>query len=359
MMSKIRVGIIGTGFGAKVHAPMMKLHGGFEVVAISSVSRGNVGEVKTTSLVENVYTDWKLMLEKEELDLVVVASAVHLHKEMVLTAYKKNVHVLCEKPMAFDTNETKEMISARDIAGKLGLINHEFRFLPARSKVKEILESGTLGELTHIRYQATFANYVGLASRSRGWLGQKESGGGMLGALGSHMIDGLHWWTNSQFSEVFANLPIHVPTSPQTDETVEVRTADDGFQVIGTLANGATVTLELISAARQTKDTWRLEIFGNNGTLVMLDDNKVFLSTGDSGLESVEIAPEIKAPEEMPAIAARYYNGFNRMLDALQETLEIGAKNPYLAEFENGHSTQKVLDAVRLSHEEGRRVKVE
>lgn len=358
-MSKIRVGIIGTGFGAKVHAPMMKLHGGFEVVAISSVSRGNVDEVRNTSLVENVYTDWKLMLEKEELDLVVVASAVHLHKEMVLAAYEKGVHVLCEKPMAFDTSETEEMITARDEAGKLGLINHEFRFLPARSKVKEILESGTLGDVIHIRYQASFANYPGLATKSRGWLGQKETGGGMLGALGSHMIDGLQWWTNNQFSDVFANLPIHVPTSTKADGTVEVRTADDGFQVMGTLTNGATVTLELISAARQTKNTWHLEVFGKNGTLVMLDDNKVFLATGDAGLESVELVPEIKAPEEMPAIAARYFNGFNRMLDALQETIQNGSKHPYLADFENGHTTQKVLDAVRLSHEEGRRVKVE
>ncbi|QOR64647.1 Gfo/Idh/MocA family oxidoreductase [Cytobacillus suaedae] len=358
-MSKIRVGIIGTGFGAKVHAPLMKLHGGFEVVAISSVSRGNVDEVRNTSLVDNVYTDWKLMLKKEELDLVVVASAVHLHKEMVLAAYEKGVHVLCEKPMAFDRSETEEMISARENVGRLGLINHEFRFLPARSKVKEILESGNLGDITHIRYQASFANYTGLSTRSRGWLGQKETGGGMLGALGSHMIDALHWWTNSRFSEVFANLPIHVPTSTEADGTVEVRTADDGFQVIGSLSNGSTVTLELISAARQTKDTWRLEVFGANGTLVMLDDNKVFLATGDTGLESVELAPEIKAPEEMPAVAARYYNSFNRMLDALQETVESGVKHSYLADFENGHTTQKVLDAVRRSHEEGRRVKVE
>jgi predicted dehydrogenase len=357
-MGKIRVGIIGTGFGAKVHAPMMKLHPGFEVVAISSVSRGNIEEVRNTSLVENVYTDWKRMLEKEDLDLVVVASAVHLHKEMVVAAYEKGVHALCEKPMAYDTGETVEMISARDAAGKLGLINHEFRFLPARSKVKEILESGSLGDITHIRYQASFANYTGLVSRSRGWLGQKETGGGMLGALGSHMIDGLHWWTNNQFTEVFANLPIHVPSSTQADGTVEVRTADDGFQIMGTLSNGATVTLELISAARQTKDTWRLEVFGENGTLVMLDDNKVFLSTGDTGLESVELVPEIKAPDEMPVIAARYYNGFNRMLDALQSTLENGTKHPYLADFEKGQCTQRVLDAVRLSHEEGRRVKV-
>ena len=358
-MNTFRVGIIGTGFGAKVHAPIMKFHDGFEVVAISSVSRGNVDEVRKVSLIENVYTDWKQMLEQEKLDLVVVASAVHLHKEMVDAVYKKGVHILCEKPMALHKDETEQMISLKNEVGKLGFINHEFRFLPARTKIKEIVDSGSLGEIMHIRYECSFANYTALLSKSRGWLGQAETGGGMLGAIGSHMIDTLQWWGNSTFKEVFANLPIHVPTYTNEDGIVEHRTADDAFQVIGSLTNGATVTLELLSSARQTANTWRLEIFGQGGTLFMLDDNQVLLSTGDSKLEEVALTQEIIAPQNMPAIAARYYNGYNRMLDALHETLDKGVKHPYLADFENGHTTQKVLDAIRLSAKEGRKVEVQ
>lgn len=357
-MEKFKVGIIGTGFGAKVHAPMMNFHEGYEVVAIASVSRGNIEEVKQTSGIENIYLDWKLMLEKEQLDLVVIASAVHLHHEMVLAAYEKGIEVLCEKPMAFNVEETIEMISKRDEVGKLGLINHEFRFLPARTKVKEIIDSGSLGEITHIRYICTYANFTSLASKSRGWLGQTESGGGMLGAIGSHMTDSLHWWTNSKFKEVFANLPIHVPVSTDQEGNVETRTADDGFQIIGSLVNGTTVTMELISSARQTANNWRLEVFGQKGTLVMLDDNKVFLSYEDESLQEIELETDLLPPSDLPATAARYYNGFNRMLDALYDTLLAGSKHPYLAEFENGHHTQQVLDAVRLSAREGRKITI-
>ncbi len=358
-MEKFRVGIIGTGFGAKVHAPMMDHHEGFEVVAVSSVSRGNTEEARNVSGIENVYTDWRQMLEQEELDLVVIASAVNLHKEMVLAAYKKGIHVVCEKPMALNTAETKDMIAARDNAGKLGLINHEFRFLPARTKVKEILENGRLGEVLHVRYECSFASYTGLISKPRGWLGQEEKGGGMLGAIGSHMTDALQWWLASTFKEVFAQLPIHVPTQTDENGNTEHRTADDAFQIIGSLENGATVTMELISAARKTDHTWRLEIFGTEGTLVMLDDNKVLLSTGDAPFEEIGLVPDIEAPSSMPAVAARYYNGFQRALDALHETLVSGKKHPYLADFENGYSTQKVLDAVRNSAREGRKVEVE
>lgn len=357
-MKKIKVGIIGTGFGAKVHAPMFNFHDGFEVIAISSVSRGNVEDVQKTSGVENVYTDWKLMLDQEQLDLVVVASAVHLHRDMVLAAYEKGIDVLCEKPMALHTAESEQMISASGLAKKLGLINHEFRFLPARTKVKEILDSGSVGQILHVRYLCSFASYTALVSRSRGWLGQEDKGGGMLGAIGSHMTDSLQWWMNSQFKEVFAQLPTHVPFYTDENGNVENRTADDAFQVIGTLENGATVTMELLSAARQTENSWRLEVFGTKGTLVMLDDNRVLLSVLDEPLQEIELVQDITAPVDMPAIAARYYNGFHRMLDALHGSLVSETKHPYLADFENGYSTQKILDAIRLSAKEGRKVEL-
>lgn len=357
-MENFKVGIIGTGFGAKVHAPMMNHHEGFHVAAISSVSRGNSEEARNVSGIENVYTDWQQMLEQETLDLVVVASAVNLHKEMAVAAFQKGVHVVCEKPMALDTKETNEMITERDYARKWGLINHEFRFLPARTKVKEILENGRLGKVFHVRYQCSFANYTALISKPRGWPGQEENGSGMLGALGSHMIDSLQWWLDSTFKEVYGQLTIHVPVQTDHNGKKEVRTADDAFQIIGTMENGTTVTVELISAAIQTENTWRLELFGTEGTLVMLDDKKVLLSAGNAPFEEVGLVPDLEAPPSMPPIAARYYNGFQRALDALHGTLVSGKKHPYLADFEAGSSTQKVLDAVRKSAREGRKEEV-
>ncbi|MFB6468283.1 Gfo/Idh/MocA family protein [Cytobacillus sp. Hz8] len=358
-MQKIRVGIIGTGFGAKVHAPIMRFHDGFEVVAIASVTRRDMTDIKRISGIENVYTDWRLMLMVEDLDLIVVASAVHLHHEMVIEALKYGTHILCEKPMAQCLAETEEMIAEQNKVQTFGFINHEFRFLPARTKVKEILNSGILGPIFHIRYSGTFSNYSSLVSTQRGWLGQKETGGGMLGAIGSHMIDSLHWWFNSHFQEVFANLPIHIPVQIDKHGNSEFRTADDAFQVIGTLENGATVTMELISAARKIKNNWSLEIFAKEGTLIMLNDSQVFFSYEDEPLEEIDLAEDLTVPSTIPAYAARYYNGFQRMLNALYESLTSGNQHCLLADFENGRDTQKVLDAIRQSSKKGKRVKVE
>src|SRR5699024_6810109 len=151
LMESYRIGIIGTGFGGRVHAPMFQHHDGFELVAIVSM-RGNVDTAKNLSGVRHVYSDWKEMLDKESLDLVVVASAVSLHHEMVQEIFRRGIHVLCEKPMALHYNETKDMIDARNDADKWGFINHEYRYLPARKKIKELIERGDLGRVTHVRY---------------------------------------------------------------------------------------------------------------------------------------------------------------------------------------------------------------
>lgn len=354
-MAGYRVGIIGTGFGGRVHAPMFQHHDGFDVVAIVSV-RGNVEAAREQSGIDNVYSDWRKMIDEEALDLVIVASAVFYHKEMVEAIFAKGIHVLCEKPMAFDSDETEDMIAARDKADKLGLINHEFRFLPARSKIKDILDDGQLGSLTHVRYELTHPIYKPLTSKRRGWLGRKEDGGGLLNALGSHAIDSLHWWTGSTLKTLMAQLNTHVPEFMDEQGNVEQRTADDGYQVIGTLGNGTTVTMSLVTAVRKMDHTAKLEVYGEKGTLIMYDDKEVFVSNGDEPFETVDLPQDAKMPEEVPQAAARYYNAFKPMMDALYDTLETGNKHPTLATFENGQTTQNVIDAIRESEQDGKRV---
>jgi predicted dehydrogenase len=352
---KIKVGIIGTGFGAKVHAPIMQSHTGFEVVAISSVHRGNLDEVKRETGINAVYDNWKDMLQNETLDLVAIASAPYLHFDMVMEALKQNIHILCEKPMAFDASQSKEMIAVKDESGLFGLINFEFRFLPARLKVKEILSSGSLGEILHVRYKCNYNSYVSLTNNSRGWLGQEEFGGGMLGAIGSHMFDSLLWWTGDNVKEVVGQLPIHVPEVTK-DGLTEVRTAEDSFQIMGTFEQGASFSVELMSASRHSDKQWKLEVYGTNGTLIMTDDKTVEVAIGEKVLSPVELAPVLEEPSDLSARALSYYQAFYPMLDNVYSTLSNNKTSENIPTFENGHSVQLILDAIRLSAKEGRKV---
>lgn len=356
MDKKIRVGIIGTGFGAKVHAPLMNIHPGFEVVSLASVSRGNIEDVEKFTGIHNIYNDWEKMIENEELDLVSVTSAPFLHKEMVVKVFEKNFHVIAEKPMALNIEEAKAMIEARERANRMGFINFEFRFLPARLKVKEIMDSKKLGRILHINYKGTYQGYYRNLKRKY-WLGDKEKGGGMLGALGSHMIDSMMWWKNEEIESVYGQLPIHFPEFTDENGEKEIRTAEDSFQVMGDFRDGTTFNIDFIFGNRNTS-SWKLEVHGTNGTLMMTNDNKVELALEDNSLEEVSIPTILQPTADLPDYTKRYYGQFYPMLDHLYQGIAENNINPYLATFEDGFKVQAVMDAIKKSAEEKRRIVV-
>ncbi|WP_053073839.1 Gfo/Idh/MocA family oxidoreductase [Bacillus sp. LL01] len=357
-MKMIRVGIIGTGFGAKVHAPVMQSHPGFEVVAIASVSRGRLDETKEETGIENVYGNWEEMLEKEELDLVSVASAPLLHHDMVVKAFEKGSHVLCEKPMSFDVKEAESMIQARDAAGRMGWINFEYRFLPARQKIKEIISSGKIGKVLHVNFSLNIAGYERYATSKRGWLSQKDQAGGILGAVGSHLIDSLLWWTDARVESISGQLTTHVPEFIDENGEKEIRTADDAFQAIGDFVGGGTFSIGSNIAVRHSEG-WTLEIYGTEGTVKMSQDNKVLVGIGNAPLEEVELEPALEIPENINPVAAGYFNAFYRSLDQVHKAISGDDMNPHLPVFEDGYYVQGVMDAIKKSHGERKTVLVE
>lgn len=351
MNNPIRVGIIGTGFGGKVHAPLMTEHPNFEVIAISSVHRGNSEDIRAKTGIENVYTDWREMIQQQKLDLVSVVSMPSLHHEMTLECFKKEVHVLCEKPMAINQKESLEMIAARDEIGHMGFLNFEWRYLPARLYVKKLLDQDKIGKVMHIRYFISTPGYESSVSGNRGWLGKKEVAGGMLGALGSHLIDSLNWWLNDTMISVYGQLNTHVPIS----NTGEKRTADDSFQIMGTFTKGTVLTLDFISTARQGFGS-RVEIFGTKGTIEVINDKEVKVGYSDTnGLEKVNLV-EPYLGEHYPAPIPRYYPAFYPYLNDLYESIINKKYTSDIATFEDGLSVQKVIDAIHKSVETGKRV---
>ncbi|MBX5465253.1 MAG: Gfo/Idh/MocA family oxidoreductase [Clostridia bacterium] len=349
----LRVGIIGTGFGARVQAPLFGRHPAFEVAAVASVARGDVERVRRESGVERVLTDWRALLE-EPLDLVSVTSDPAHHKEMVLAALERGHAILCEKPMALDAGEAEEMVSARERAGRPGWIDFEFRFRPARQKTREILASGRLGRILHVSYIGRDAGYHRLAENRLGWLGRRATGGGVLGAVGSHAIDALRWWLGDEFASLEARLITHVPEVTLPDGEREVRDADDAFQVIGETRSGIRFEMAFVRASRHLSG-WRLEVLGSEGTLVMRGDRELELGLGDEPLRPVPLEPTPAPPADLPAAARPYWDAFPPFLDHLARALR-GGEEPGLARFEDGLAVQRVMDAVREAAETGRRV---
>lgn len=347
-MEPLRVGIIGTGFGATVHAPMMQWHPKYEVVSICSVSNRNPESIRETTGINRVYTDWEEMIDQETLDLVVIASMPSLHFQMAIKALSHGIHVLCEKPMALNSDQTQEMIQAADEFGRFGFVNFEWRFLPARQKVKELLTNNVIGKLTHIDYDISFPGYTSLTSGTAGWGGQQKHFGGMLGALGSHMIDSLLWWTNDNIKRVIGQLSTHIPQFVDAQGNKEIRDADDSFFVCGSLTGETTFKLQLVSAAHHATGSF-VKIFGSEGSIFLKDDRIVELGKANQPLEEV-LLETIPAPIELGDLPSRYFPAFKPFLDSLYHSLISSKAETDMPTFQDGHRTQIVLDAIRRSH---------
>lgn len=344
-MKKYQVGIIGTGFGADVHAPIFKLHPGFDVKAIASVYRGKSSKLLREIELNNIYLNWNEMLEKENLDLIVVASTPYHHYDMTLSSIQKGHHVLCEKPMGMNTSQTLIMFEEQRKSKVLGFINFQWRMTPVRKKIKELLNKKELGEIQYIKYQGSFSGYDNLSSHYRGWEGRRELGGGLLYSVGSHMIDALMWWMEQQITDVYADLRTFIPSFCGIHGT-EKRDAEDAFTITGHFHDGTPFTVDLFTSAFRG-DGWKLEIFGTKGTLIMKNDKEVLLSFGGE-FQSVSIE-EIAVPSQLSSPANQYYTGLYPMIDFIYKAIRNKQIHKDLPTFSDGHQVQLVMDAINES----------
>ena len=147
-MSEIcRVGIIGTGGIARAHTAGYNACERTEIVAVADISEEQLSKYKDEFKVQNLYTDYMEMLQKENLDIVSVCTWHLTHRDIVVNAAPHTKGIICEKPMALSLGDADDMIAACDAAGTKLAIGHQRRFAAQHLKAREILRNGAIGEL--------------------------------------------------------------------------------------------------------------------------------------------------------------------------------------------------------------------
>src|SRR5260370_18895515 len=129
---------------------------------------------------------------------------------MTLAALEGGKAVLCEKAMAMKADEALRMTERAREAGVLALIDHELRFLPGRVKMRELIQRGDIGKVRHAKLTFRSDSRADV-NRPWNWWSDKTQGGGTLGAIGSHVVDGFRWLLGAGVGNVFCNLATHVP----------------------------------------------------------------------------------------------------------------------------------------------------
>lgn len=190
-MQRLRIGIVGTGFGAIAHLPALQHHPRFDVVALASPNSAQ--RVAQEHKVPHAFRSCAEMVEGVELDAVTVASPPFAHHDDVLAALAAREHVLCEKPFALNVAQAQAMCDAAAAAGTACGVVHEFRFIPQLQALHELARNEHLGALRDIEVTLLRSSLRNEERRNRSWWFEKKCGGGFAGAILSHLIDQADW----------------------------------------------------------------------------------------------------------------------------------------------------------------------
>jgi predicted dehydrogenase len=344
--SKLRVAVAGTSFGSLVQIPVFQSHPRTQVVAVSSGRRERAEKAARDFGIAAYFTDFEEMLEKEKPDVVSIVTPPSLHCAMTLAAVGRGIHVLCEKPFALNLEEARRMRDATERANLIGMIDYEFRFLPARAYATELLRQNYAGEIR----MADFTFHMGMRSKAEDvgwdWWSDVSQGGGALGALGSHAIDTLCYWMGEP-RRVFCDLATFVK-----ERSGKQVTSDDSYTMLIEFTSGARASIQM-SIVAGVSDS-RIGIHGSDGQLIVSNGSGLHGGKrADRKIGPIEIPEHYRLPREDQHLRPPFRVLLNRMVQAIDNRLPSPSPN-----FVDAVLSQAVIDAAHISSKEGRWIEV-
>ena len=206
MQKRIRFGVIGTGgMASAVNLPGLKNCSDADLAAICARSKEHAQEAAGKFGIASVWTDWREMLEKAELDAVAVCAPDDLHYEMTMAAVRRGLHVACEKPLAMNATQAREMLDAAEKAGVRHMTCYNWRLIPAFRYLQALVAEGYVGEVREVELRWPTSFLMDPAAYQ--WRYDSRHANGVLGDLGSHLID-LALWIAGPMKRVSAFLGV-------------------------------------------------------------------------------------------------------------------------------------------------------
>ncbi|WP_329268805.1 Gfo/Idh/MocA family protein [Streptomyces sp. NBC_01451] len=226
-------------------------------------------------------TDWRALIERDDVDLVDICTPGDSHAEIALAALAAGKHVLCEKPLANTVDEAVAMTAAAEEAegrGQFTMVGFNYRRLPATALARSMVAEGRLGNLRHVRV-TYLQDWLVDPEFPLTWRLRKETAGsGALGDLGAHIVDLAQYLVGeplagvSALTETFVRQrplpggPTSGLTATATAGTGQV-TVDDAAVFTGRFASGALASFEATRYATGRKNALRIELNGERGSL--------------------------------------------------------------------------------------------
>ncbi|MEM7381413.1 MAG: Gfo/Idh/MocA family oxidoreductase [Bacteroidota bacterium] len=360
----MNIGIIGTQFMGKAHANAYnQLPHFFETTArpvlhtACSRNHEKAAEFSEQFGWSNTETDWRNVISNDEIDLIDICTPNHLHQPIVMEASRQGKNLLCEKPMALNTNEAREMYEAAEIAGIVHMMIFNYRYVPALALAKKMISDGDIGKVYHfnaVYYQdwLTDPNFPYVWRHN-----VKETGSGAHGDMNAHIVD-LARHLIGEFEAVTGVQEVFIKERPTGNgmEKAPV-SADDATLFLARFRQGALGTFNATRFANGFKNHLRIEIFGSEGSLIFnlerLNELQYFSAKDDTdkqGFRNILVTnkshPFLKAwwpPGHILGWEHTFIHQFSELIYG------IAQKNQVTPNFYDGLRCQEVLDGVVAS----------
>ena len=304
-------------------------------------------------------TDWREVLDRDDIDIVDVCVPGHLHAEVAIAALEAGKHVIAEKPLANTMAEAEKMVATAKAARERGvhsMVGFNYRRVPALALAQRHIAEGRLGDVRQVRV-SYLQDWLADDAAPMTWRLRRElAGSGALGDLASHAVDQVRFLLGQEVTAVNAITHTFVPQRTGADGPEEVTVDDAAWGTLRT-DGGAVVSLEVTRMATARKNALGIEVYGSNGALRFDLESLNHLDVCLDGADS--FSRELVTEQDDPYIDGWWPPGHvlgwdatftNQAADFLAA---LAAGREPTPSFEDGIAVQRVLAAIEASSARG------
>lgn len=330
----IKGAIIGLGKMGLSHAAIVSAHPDVELVAVCDTSSFVLDAFKKYSTTKT-YNDYKLLIDKESLDFVLIATPTSFHYTMVKYALEKGLHVFCEKPFCLNTQQGNELVTIATNRGLINQVGFHNQFIGTFRELKRLLNSGVLGELVHFAGEA----YGPVVIKEKGstWRSKSEEGGGCLNDYASHVIN--------LIQEIIGR-PVNA--SGCQLKSIYSKGVEDAVYGTLKLENGLSGLLSVNwSDETYRKMSTSVTVLGKNGKIICdATEIKIFLKEAfpNEGLDSgwtIKYITDLAIPVNFYLRGEEYSAQINNFIDCIENK-----EQTIYNSFEQAQYTDKVIEMI-------------
>jgi predicted dehydrogenase len=377
---EIGVAMLGYAFMGKAHTNAYKkipymMYPPPAIPRLVSVCGLGEDEVKEAALrygYEHYCTDWRMVVERDDVDLFDNGGPNDVHAEPTIAAAKNGKHVLCEKPLARTAEEAKTMVEAVEKAKVKNMVAFNYRFVPAVRQIRNLIDSGALGKIYHWRAVYLQEWILPHYGTPRIWrLNKDVAGSGAIGDLGAHIIDLAHYLVGGIKSlSAYTKTFIEERESESDPSKIEKVDVDDAFVAALEFENGALGSLESTRFAAGRKNYNVFEINGEKASihfnLERFNEFDIFYVDHEpketQGWTNVLVTEghhpwwENWWPHgHIIGWEHTFVHEITHLLDCIVNDKPVG---PHGATFEDGYRAAVICDAIVESAQRGKRVDI-